>query len=52
MKNRKVNSREYKVMLKAEKFNGDETRLEEQVQEYWQIFSDAIANIIPTTKGK
>ena len=52
MKNRKVNSREYKVMLKHKKFKGDKDELLKQAKEFWQTFSDAIADVVSETDDK
>ncbi|ELS04685.1 hypothetical protein Xen7305DRAFT_00044210 [Xenococcus sp. PCC 7305] len=52
MKNQKVTSREYKLMLKAKKFQGDEKELLQQVQKYWRIFSEAIAGIVTITNDE
>ncbi|MEM9273992.1 MAG: hypothetical protein AAGA80_13635 [Cyanobacteria bacterium P01_F01_bin.143] len=52
MKNRKVNSREYKVMLKHKKFKGDKDELLKQAKKFWQTFSDEIADIASETDDK
>ena len=46
-----VGSREYKIMLKAEKFNGDKQKLKEDVGKFWSTFRKAIADVVINYNG-
>jgi len=46
MKNREVNSREYKIMLDPKKFRGNEDKLLRKAQKFWDTFSKAIKGIV------
>lgn len=51
MRNLEVTSREYKIMLKASRFRGDEAKLLEEAEGFWQVFRRAIAPIVIDTSG-
>ncbi|NET59096.1 MAG: hypothetical protein F6K47_24020 [Symploca sp. SIO2E6] len=46
-----VVSREYKVMLKAERFVGSQLALIEKAKAFWNIFKDSIQDIVLDTDG-
>ena len=51
MKNLKVNSREYKIMLDRKKFMGDRAELIVQCEKFWSIFEKAIVKTTTKTTG-
>ena len=51
MERQKIVSREYKVMLLASRFRGDENKLLESAGVLWKDFSKSIADIVLQTKG-
>lgn len=46
-----IGSREYKIMLKAEKFNGNEPTLLEAARSFWNGFQQAIHELVIDTDG-
>ena len=46
-----VISREYKVMLKKERFVGSQDHLFEVAGDFWHAFKNAIQDIVPDTNG-
>jgi hypothetical protein len=46
-----IGSREYKIMLKAEKFNGNEPTLLEAAHNFWNGFQQAIHELVIDTDG-
>src|SRR5262245_42865495 len=51
MERQRIVSREYKVMLLASRFRGDENKLLETAGVLWKDFSKSIADIVLQTKG-
>ena len=51
MANKIIGSREYKIMLKAEKFNGNEPTLLEAARSFWNGFQQAIHELVIDTDG-
>jgi hypothetical protein len=48
----KITSREYKVLLHATQFQGDNAGLTQSAMAFWQDFRRAIGNIAPDTDGR
>ena len=46
-----VVSREYKVMLKKERFVGSQDDLVERAKDFWNAFKDSIQDIVFDTDG-
>ncbi len=44
-------SREYKVMLKKERFVGLQNDLPERAKDFWRVFEDSIQDIVFDTDG-
>src|SRR5262245_22835431 len=51
MGGQKVGSREYKVMLRRNRFNGDERELLRAANTFWRDFSRRIAGVVVATNG-
>lgn len=51
MNKEKVISREYKIMLKAEKFQGDTPKIFAASSLFWQEFKTRISQIVPEVEG-
>jgi hypothetical protein len=51
MKRRRVTSREYKVMMRPERFMGQEAQLLQAAADFWRDFSGAIADLVIETRG-
>ena len=52
MTKQKINSREYKVMLNRDRFNGSMDKVNNCAQEFWDTFSDAIKDIATASDDK
>ncbi|MBP0016172.1 MAG: hypothetical protein J7647_01290 [Cyanobacteria bacterium SBLK] len=52
MNKEKVISREYKIMLKAEKFRGDTQKLFSVSSLFWQEFKTCISQLVPEVEGE
>src|SRR5262245_6905714 len=51
MDQQKVTSREYKMLLRAKRFDGDEEALRRQARKFWRAFTSAAAGSIIRTAG-
>src|SRR5262245_48135446 len=51
MDQQKVTSREYKMLLRAKRFDGDEEALQRQARKFWHAFTSAAAGSVIRTAG-
>jgi len=51
MKNQKIGSREYKIMLNAKKFQGDEGDVKKEAKRFWKDFKSSIKHLVFDTDG-
>jgi hypothetical protein len=51
MKRQLVDSREYKIVLQARKFDGSQDQLMRKAEEFWRVFEQAISSPEVSTRG-